>query len=52
MKDNKDSYSQAELAKAISEFETSLKIMENSENIFCNSDKIKSLRESVVVLKG
>lgn len=51
MKKNNNSYSQADLAKAISQFETALKIIDKSERYFSQED-IKKLRESVAVLKG
>lgn len=65
MKENKDSYSQAELTKATSQFETALKIIDNSETALKiidnsespfrlhqnNQDRINSLQESVAVLK-
>lgn len=51
VKVNKDSYSQAELTKAIDEFETALKVIDNSNNNFSEFE-IESLRESVAVLKG
>lgn len=50
MKKNKNSYSQAELAKAISEFETALEIIDNSEWYF-SQEKIKTLQESLAELK-
>lgn len=50
MKDNQNIYSDSELNQAISEFETALEIIDNSENEF-PQDKIKLLRESVEVLK-
>ena len=50
MKENQASFSNAELAKAISEFETALKIIDNSENEI-PQDKVELLRQSVAVLK-
>ena len=50
MKENKNNYSKAELAKAISEFEKGLKIIDETKPKF-SQDKIKYLRESIVELK-
>ncbi|WP_414621128.1 HEAT repeat domain-containing protein [Calothrix sp. CCY 0018] len=50
MKENKDSISNAELEKTISEFETALKIIDNSESEF-PKHKVEVLRDSVAVLK-
>ncbi len=50
MNKNKNSYSKAELAKAISEFEAALEIIDNSERYF-SQEKIKNLQESVAELK-
>ncbi|MGB3756945.1 MAG: HEAT repeat domain-containing protein [Rivularia sp. (in: cyanobacteria)] len=51
MKENQASFSNDELAKAISEFETALKIIDNSENEI-PQDKVELLRQSVGVLKS
>lgn len=51
IKVNKDNYSQAELTKAIDEFETALKVIDNSNNNF-SEIKVEYLRELVAVLKG
>ena len=50
MKENKEDFSNPQLKKAISEFETALKILYNSGNESLQ-DEIKLLRESVAVLK-
>ncbi len=50
IKENKANVANADLDKAITQFEKALKIIDNSRNEF-PQDKIKSLRESVEILK-
>jgi len=51
IKEEINSFSDAELTNATSEFETALKVIDNSENEFPKY-KVEVLRESVAVLKG
>ncbi len=52
MKENKGNFSNAQLATAVSEFETALKIMDDFQNEEIPKDKIELLRDSVAVLKS
>lgn len=51
IKENKNIFSEAELANNIYEFETALKIIDKSNDDF-SEDRITSLRKSVAVLKS